>query len=57
MAAPLGVLPVFLAVATTEVEEDIDGDGCPPPPWPCITVYSGFYKEKMLAVTSHPEGC
>jgi hypothetical protein len=55
MAAPLGVLPVFLAAATTEVEEDIDGDGCPPP-WPCITVYSGFYKEKMLAVTSHPEG-
>jgi hypothetical protein len=25
MVAPLGVLPVFLAVATTEVEEDVDG--------------------------------
>jgi hypothetical protein len=32
MAGPLGVLPVFLVAATTEVEEDVDGGplGVPP---------------------------
>jgi hypothetical protein len=56
MTDPLGVLLVFPAAATTEVEEDVTSMAAPPP-WPCIAVCSGFCKEKILAVTSDPEGC
>jgi hypothetical protein len=51
------VLPIALATATTEVEEDVDGGplggsySCPPL-W-----YVVVFAKKMLVVTSDPVGC